>query len=308
MIEDELMLAIDIGGTKIDVGICDIDGRIAARARMSTPAEPDPDQLFRMVETFLSDFIAQSSDERSDRTLLACGVGCGGPMQRTPSTVSPLNIPAWRDFPLAARLEEAIGMPVTVDNDAKALALGEGWKGAGRGRKNFMAMVVSTGVGGGIVLDGKLLHGDQGNAGHVGHVVVEPGGRLCACGARGCLEAEVSGRSIEAITGRAAAAADPDMVARAGLLVGRAVASVSNLLDLELTLVAGSVALGFGKPFFDEANAEMARCCKLDFSVASTVEPAGLGESGPLVGAAAVGWNAVGVDILAAGDPVKWSP
>ena len=89
--------------------------------------------------------------------------------------VSPLNIPAWRDFPLRSRLEAALDLPTYVDNDAKALALGEGWLGAARGRADFIAMVVSTGVGGGIVLDGRLLDGAQGNAGHIGHLIVEPG-------------------------------------------------------------------------------------------------------------------------------------
>ena len=107
--------------------------------------------------------------------------------------MSPLNIPGWRDFPLRRRLAEALGVAVHIDNDAKALALGEGWRGAARGERDFIAMVVSTGVGGGIVLDGRLLDGADGNAGHIGHVIVEPDGRLCACGGQGCLEAEASG-------------------------------------------------------------------------------------------------------------------
>ena len=93
--------------------------------------------------------------------------------------VSPLNIPQWRDFPLRGRLQRHVGLPTFIDNDAKALALGEGWVGAARGTSSYIAMVVSTGIGGGIVLDGRLLDGDSGNAGHVGHVIVEPEGRQC---------------------------------------------------------------------------------------------------------------------------------
>jgi len=171
---------------------------------------------------------------------VVCGVGCGGPMTAGGEAVSPLNIGAWRDFPLRARLGASTGLPTFVDNDAKALALGEGWKGAAAGARDFIAMVVSTGVGGGIVLDGRLLDGADGNAGHVGHVIVEPDGRLCACGARGCLEAEASGPSITAATGRPAVEAGPEVVARTGRLVGRAVASVANLLDLSLAVVAKS--------------------------------------------------------------------
>ena len=109
-------------------------------------------------------------------------------MTRNGALVSPLNIPAWRSFPLLKRLEEALGVPVAVDNDAKALALGEAWYGAGRTLSNFLAMVVSTGVGGGLVVDDVLLDGKAGNAGHIGHVIVEPDGALCGCGAYGCLK------------------------------------------------------------------------------------------------------------------------
>jgi glucokinase len=174
------------------------------------------------------------------------------------------------------------------------LALGEGWRGAAAGERNFIAMVVSTGVGGGIVLGGRLLDGAQGNAGHIGHVVVEPDGRACACGGRGCLEAEASGTAIRAITGRPPADAGPDVVARTGRLVGLAVASVANLLDLPLAVVGGSVALGFGAPFFDAAQAELSARARLEFSRHARIVPVGLGADGPLVGAGAVGWRGLG--------------
>jgi glucokinase len=207
--------------------------------------------------------------------------------------VSPLNIPAWRGFPLRARLAEVTGLPVFIDNDAKALALGEGWLGAAAGERNFIAMVVSTGVGGGIVLDGRLLDGAAGNAGHIGHVIVEPGGRECACGAFGCLEAEASGLSIAAVTGAPASAASPAVIERTGRLVGQAVASIANLLDLQLAVVAGSVALGFGTPFFEAAQAEVDRSARIEFARGTRIVPAGLGADGPLVGAAAVAWRAL---------------
>ena len=175
-------------------------------------------------------------------------------MRQAGEAVSPINIPVWRDFPLRTRLTEHTGLTVHVDNDAKALALGEAWKGRARGVANFIGMVVSTGVGGGIVLDGRLLDGNAGNAGHIGHVVVEPGGAKCGCGARGCLEAEASGLAIERRIGKAPDKAELVEKIRAGTMVGRGVASVVNLLDLERVLVGGSVALGFGKVFLDAAN------------------------------------------------------
>jgi glucokinase len=208
--------------------------------------------------------------------------------------VSPLNIPAWQNFPLRPRLAAATGLPTFVDNDAKALALAEGWQGAAAGWRNYLAMVVSTGIGAGIVLDGRLLDGEAGNAGHLGHVIVVPEGRRCECGAHGCLEAEASGTAIAAVTGRPAADAPPEVVARTGTLVGRAVASVANLLDLRLALVAGSVALGFGRPFFAAAQAELDRSACLAFSAGASIRPAGLGADGPLLGAAAVAWRGLG--------------
>jgi glucokinase len=226
---------------------------------------------------------------------VACGVGCGGPMDRT--TVSPLNIPAWRGFPLRAALREALGLPTAVDNDAKALALGEWRFGSGRGSSTFLAMVVSTGVGGGIVLDGRLLDGRLGNAGHIGHVNVEPEGRVCACGARGCLEAEASGTAIEAVTGHDPRDAPPEVRVRCGTQVGRAVASVANLLDLDLAVVGGSVALGFGEPFYAAARAELAARAMLPFSSGCRIVPTGLGELAPIVGAGAVAMRMLGTEV-----------
>ena len=285
-------LAVDIGGTKLAVGIVDDAGVVLSRADAATGAATTADRLFAEL-TGLIDRVVEASDGPPP---VVCGVGCGGPMEAGTSRVSPLNIPVWRAFPLRARLAEHTGLPTWVDNDAKALALGEGWIGAAVGQRDFIAMVVSTGVGGGLVCDGRLVDGAQGNAGHIGHLVVEPDGRLCACGGRGCLEAEASGTAIRASTGGDPAAAGPQVVERTGRLVGRAVASVANLLDLPLACVAGSVALGYGAPFFAAAQQELSLRARLDFSRAARIIPAGLGPDGPVIGAAAVGWRATGRD------------
>jgi glucokinase len=293
------VLAVDIGGTKLAVAMVDEGGRLVARRQVPTAGVTDPGDAEALFAR-LVDLIAGAVDAAGADGVpapRACGVGTGGPMGPGGEEVSPLNIPAWRDFPLRSRLAGALGIPVHVDNDAKALALGEGWRGAAVGARNFLAMVVSTGVGGGIVLDGHLLDGRAGNAGHIGHVVVEPDGHACACGGRGCLEAEASGPSIERLSGRPAAEATPEWIERTGTLVGRAVASVGALLDLPLAVVAGSVALGFGSPFFAAASAEIARRARLPFTVDLTIRPAGLGDAGPMVGAAAVGWRGIGADI-----------
>jgi glucokinase len=276
-------LAIDIGGTKLAAGLVDEHGTITRRVETPTPVTAESETLWSVL-TRLLDSLPQSDRQQAE----VVGVGCGGPMSLGGELVSPLNIPAWRSFPLRARLAAHTGLDVHVDNDAKALALAEGWVGAAKGARDFIAMVVSTGVGGGIVLDGRLLDGAAGNAGHIGHVIVVPDGRLCACGAHGCLEAEASGTAIRATTGRSPAEASPDVVARAGKLVGRAVGSVVNLLDLRLAVVAGSVALGFGEPFFAAAQAELDRVARLEFARGARIVPAGLGPDGPLIGAAAV--------------------
>jgi len=279
----DVALAVDVGGTKIACGLVDEEAHLLARHQVATPATADGEELWSVVAAAV-DVVATSD-------VTVCGVGCGGPMTGGGELVSPLNIPAWRDFPLRARLAAKLGVPVAVDNDAKALALGEGWVGAAAGEQNFIAMVVSTGVGGGIVLDGRLLDGADGNAGHIGHVIVEPDGHVCGCGARGCLEAEASGTAIRRITGHSPKDAPRDVRVRTGTLVGRAIASVANLLDLRLAVVAGSVALGYGEPFFTAAQAEIDERARLSFSAGAVVRPAGLGADGPLVGAAAVGYR-----------------
>ena len=288
-------LAIDIGGTKLAAGVVDAVGALAHRAQRTTAATGDAESLFADL-VGLADAVLVDA-RRAGLEVDACGVGCGGPMTAGGASVSPLNIPAWRGFPLRDRLAEHLDLAVAVDNDAKALALGEGWCGAAAGERDFLAMVVSTGVGGGIVSRGRLLEGASGNAGHVGHVFVADGTEAWPRHPAGLLESEASGTAIAQRTGAPAADAGVDVRARTGTLVGRAVASVANLLDLRLAVVAGSVALGFGEPFFAAAQAEVDRLCHLDFSTGTRVIPAGLGDAGPLIGAAAVSLRARGVDI-----------
>jgi glucokinase len=283
--QGSVALAVDIGGTKLAAGLVDARGTVLAQRRRPTTGA-DGEALFAgLLE--LVEQVRQGAEVAPD----VVGVGCGGPMTRGGATVSPVNITQWQGFALRDRLQDALGLPVWVDNDAKALTLAEGWIGAAVGVDNFLGMVVSTGVGGGVVLDGRLLNGADGNAGHIGHVVVQPDGHRCGCGGVGCLEAEASGTAIAAITGRPAAEADAAMVQRTGTMVGRAVASVANLLDLQMAVVAGSVALGFGGPFFDAAQTEINVRARLDFARPTVIVPAGLGADAPLVGAAAVAWH-----------------
>ena len=274
--------AVDIGGTKLSVGVVSLTGEVLSHGRAVTPQTN--------VWQALSDLI-KSQLALTDVELVGCGVGCGGPMSPDGELVSTLHISEWRDFPLRSKLQELTQMPVYIDNDAKALVQGEVWCGAVAGQTDVIGMVVSTGVGGGIISGGKVLNGRIGNAGHIGHVIVEPEGRLCACGSFGCLEAHASGRSIEAITGKPASEASLDVIQNTGRLVARALTSVGAIIDLRSAVIAGSVALGFGEPFFEAVQNELNRTAKIAFIRDFTVYRAGLGQLSPLVGAAAVARN-----------------
>lgn len=289
MTAPETVLAVDVGGTKIAAGVVDADGTLLRSASVSTPREQDPEAVMNA----LLSAVRRAEPEGA----LAVGVGCAGPMTAGGETVSPLNIPGWEGFPLASRLRKALDLPIVVDGDAKALAVGEGWRGAAAGVASYLAMVVSTGVGGGLVVDGRLLHGGDGNAGHVGHVVVVPDGALCGCGGRGCLEAEMSGTAIARRTGAPAQKAPLAEVLRAGKLLGQGLGSVVNLLDLELVAIGGSVALGYGGPFFSAVARGLHATSRLGFTQNCRIEPVGLGKDGPLIGAGALAWQRLGHDV-----------
>jgi glucokinase len=303
-----IALAIDIGGTKLAAGVVDDHGRIRARARSASPTGGDAETLYRAVAGCVDTALAKAGV-----TVAGCagiGVGCAGPMRWPDGVVSPLNMPAWRDFPLRDRLAADHGVPtgaILVHNDAVALAAGEHWRGGGVGSADMLALTVSTGVGGGLVLGGRLYHGKSGNAGHVGHVVVEPDGPKCACGGQGCLEAVASGPNTvrralaegwEPPAGAAAdgialaasaAAGDPIAtrnLARAGRAVGRGLASCANALDLEAIVVAGGFSRA-GPTFWDACTDAFTRHAQLGFSRVTTLVPSPIADDVGLLGAAA---------------------
>ena len=277
-------LALDIGGTKAQAAMISADGVIEGTDRVDVKSAG--------VDLFdaIVDLLARV---RGERDVTSLGVACAGPMRNRGETVSPLNIPVWRDFALRERLADATGLRVDVDGDVRALALAEGSFGAARGIGNYASMVVSTGVGGALVLDGRLVDGDSGNAGHLGHLNVVPDGRRCSCGARGCLEAEVAGWAILEMTGRPPEFADDDVRQRSAELVGRAVGSLASVLDFNHCFIAGSVALGFGESFFATATASARTMATMAYSDRLRIEPSGLGGEGPLLGAACVAWRGV---------------
>jgi len=281
-----VVLAVDIGGTKFASGLVTPRGELLDRAVVLVDQNAGPESHFRALADIVEQQLGQA--ERHEVRIACVGVGSAGPITRHCETVSPINIPAWREFPLRARLAEITGHRVFGDLDGKALALAEGWQGAAKGLQSYAVLTVSTGIGGGVVLDGELLDGATANAGHVGHVIVEPNGRRCGCGARGCLEAEASGLAIEAITGRSPTEPTYEIMQRTGRIVGRGVASLCNLLDLELVVIGGGVALGFAATFFNAAQEELSTLCRLPYSRHARITSTRLGDRGSLIGAGAI--------------------
>jgi glucokinase len=276
-------LALDIGASKIDGALVAADGTILIRERLF---------VNELGNDLLTPIVAMLQQLQKSKDVSYLGVGCAGPMTRGGETVSPLNITQWRNFPLRSELETKTGIKTFVDGDARALALAEGEYGAAKNDGSYISMVVSTGIGGGIVIDGKLLDGETGNSGHVGHINVVPDGNLCSCGSRGCLEAEASGWAIEAMTGKPPKDASSETRTRTAELVGRGIGSLCSVLDVSNCYVAGSVALGFGDEFFDAATKAARSVARLQYSDQLKIERSGLGDEGPLLGAALVGRRA----------------
>lgn len=295
-------LAIDVGGTKLACGLVDADGVVTYRRRVATPHTDDPQVLWSTLAGLVDEVVG----ELDGRPCVGVGIGCGGPMRWSDGLVSPLNIPAWRDFPLLDRVSArwGAGLPVRMHNDAVAAALAEARWGAGRGVSSLLGMVVSTGVGGGLVLDGRPVDGPTGNAGHVGHVVAEPDGSPCACGGRGCLEAVARGPAIaaDAVTrgwrGEPTAAAvadgaragDPACAAaydRAGRAIGTVLAGLVALLDLDVVSIGGGVSLA-GDVLFDPLRAAYDRHAGMAYTRRVRIVPATFGRDASLVGAAAL--------------------
>lgn len=189
---ESLTAAVDIGGTKIAGALVDADGACAVRALRPTPAGGG-EEVFAAVAEVLAELTGHEDWAR----VRSLGIGSAGPVDAVAGTVSPVNIPGWRDFPLVERVRALVGgIPVRLIGDGVAIAAAEFWQGAARGHANALCMVVSTGVGGGLVLDGALYPGPTGNAGHIGHISVDLDGEPCPCGARGCVERIASGPSI----------------------------------------------------------------------------------------------------------------
>jgi glucokinase len=297
-----LTLALDIGGTKIAVGLVDPAGELVHRAVEPTPKDHQAEHVWGVVARMIAD-----ASRVANGAIRAAGIGSAGPVDVVAGTVSPINIGSWQGFPLRDRVAAAMpDVPVRLAGDGVCMALGEHWRGAGRGARFVLGMVVSTGVGGGLVLDGQPYHGRTGNAGHVGHVVVELDGQPCSCGGHGCVETVASGPwmtrwalangwagppGADALTlGRAAEAGDPLALKafhRGATALAAMIASVGAVCDLDLVVIGGGVAKS-GPILFDPLRAALAGYARLSFIRDLQVVPAALGGDAGLIGAAAL--------------------
>jgi glucokinase len=297
-------LAVDLGGTKVEAALVTDQGAVVPGSRFRNPTGPTrtAEELQASVDASVSSAVAALTSEHD---LVGVGIGSAGPVDEVHGNVSPLNMPVWRDYPLRDRVAALVpaGTPVTLRMDGMCITLAEHWLGAAQGYDHAMGMIVSTGVGGGLILHGRTVSGPTGNAGHIGHI--ECGGHddRCTCGGTGCLEAVASGPKTVAWARRqgfagstgedlAAAYAAGDEIAvaavrRSGLAIGHAIASATSLVDLECVAIGG----GFSQvtpDLFDFAREAVAERAEFGFVTKVRIVPSGLSQDGPLIGAAAL--------------------
>jgi glucokinase len=283
-------LAIDVGNDRLAAGVVDDDGEIVVRDRVATPHRDVWPALHRLVRRV----VAARPDDVDPPAV--CGVSCEGPIDRQLGTASPLHLPVWKDFELRERVRDLTGLPVVLGTSAHARVLAERWIGVARDVDDVMLLLISDAVEAGVVCNGRPLHGRLGNAGQLGHVVVEPDGLPCACGALGCLTAYTSSSAIEAETNRPLRRAPASVIERTGMMIGRAVASAVAVFDLRLVLLAGAVPSAFGPSLLESARRELDQRSRLAHLRAGAdraehqveLDYTVLGREAPLVGAAAL--------------------
>ena len=307
------MVALDIGGTKLTVGLVDQEGRRLATQVRPTDQAASParivDALFAMAESALAATALAWTD------VAAVGGSYGGPLDYPAGrTVTCHHLPGWEDVPLRELVARRAGRPAVVDNDANAAALGEAVFGAARGCAHVLHLNVGTGIGGGVVIGGRLHRGADSMAGEVGHTLVAPDGPLCTCGRRGCLEAVAAGPAIvraaqealrsgepsclatlpvDEITGRhVAEAAGQDALAarvmqQAGKWIGLAIAAAVNLLNPHMVVIGGGVA-GAGEALFAPLRAAVSSHAVPEATRRLRIVPGALGPWDALLGAAAL--------------------
>ncbi len=308
------IVGVDLGGTNIKTAIV-TDGReVVAKESRSTDAAAGPDAVMELMAASVTELTAQNNIAMSD--VMAVGLGAPGPMNwQTGIVYSPPNLPGWNNVPLADEMKRRLGVPCYVDNDANVACYGEYWMGAGQGAESIVVFTLGTGVGGGIVVFNQLLRGKDGTAAELGHIKVQRDGRLCGCGARGCLEAYASVTGMtrtaregweaadtalkdmadgnpEVVTGKmiheAAVAGDAyakDVFKETTIWLGLGAASMVNALNPERIVLCGGM-INAGDMLFDTVR-ETVRENAFDVPAdRCEILPAGLGGDSGVLGCA----------------------
>jgi len=303
------VVAVDLGGTHIRAALINEKGEILARTRRETLAQEGPEAVIGRIETCIRD-VARGTE--------AISIAAPGPLDPWKGIIHQApNLPGWRDVPLADILHCAFKVPVYLNNDANLAALGEHRFGAGRGANDLIYLTISTGIGGGIINQGRLLMGAQGFAGEVGHMILEPEGPPCGCGGRGHLEALASGpaiarRAVEEmekgtetsitrlvegelskvtakVVAQAAQEGDPlanSIFKEAGFYIGLGIANLLHILNLQLVILGGGVSKA-GDLLFDPIRATVKARTMPSYQEGLRIVPAALGGDVGLLGAAA---------------------
>ncbi|MCX7522838.1 ROK family protein [Microbacterium sp. STN6] len=308
------VLSLDIGGTKLAVAVVTEDGRTHGLIVEPTRKLEGPNAVISRLFDMGHRAIAASGYA----DVSAVGISCGGPLDAANGVLTgPLHLPGWVDVPIVQLARDEFGVPAALENDATAGALGEFRYGAGRGAGTLVYLTISTGIGGGAVVDGRLHRGAAGNGGEFGHVMVRTGGRVCLCGRRGCLEGYASGSSIadrarEAVAERGAASAlsalpevraeDVVAAALAGDALARelwdetvdvlavAITDLVNVFEPNVVVLGGGVTRS-GAALIDPIRARVAADAMPPAAHAAHIELAALGDEVCVVGAGAVAFD-----------------
>jgi glucokinase len=284
------ILGVDIGGTKVAVGLVDRDGKILTQGRKPMVANGTAEAALQAVTGAID---SMSSAAEPGRGFHSIGICAPGPLDpKTGVVLNPPNLPCWRDFPLAERIRTLYGVPVKVDNDANAAALAETRWGAARGFRYVFYATIGTGIGTGIVFDGRIYHGNTGSAGEGGHMSIDYRGPVCGCGKRGCIEILAAGpaiglrartklaagpsrsaildlakENVAAVTsemvGQAYAAGDPlarEILQETVELLAAWLGNIVDLLDPYVLVMGGGVAAML-KPFFEDIKKRLPAWC-----------------------------------------------
>jgi glucokinase len=296
---DDYVIGVDIGGTNLKIGALLPNGDVLYKMTTPSQVQEGRDSVINRIVNAIEEVERRAGE----LDLAGVGIGIAGAVnQRDGMVVQAPNLPGWEGFRVVEELSEVLSCPIVIDNDANVFTLGEGWRGAARESRNFCCLTLGTGVGGGLVLDGRLWYGVDGTAGEVGHIVVEPDGIPCDCGSRGCLEMYASATALvrmarekgegEGITAdeiaRRARGGDEQcrrLFARMARYLGIGMTDLVNLLNLDMIVLGGGLSESCDL-FLDEARKEM---LDRSFTVPGErvkVVPAELSSEGGMIGAA----------------------